>query len=274
MPSIGKKQGIEGARLINCVTKAIVKPVMNSIAPSHTEDDATAQEVGAPLSLSENTPSWKTALAEERSKEYFIQIMNFLEHERRAKKVIYPPNAQVFNALTLTPLSQVRVVILGQDPYFGPGQAHGLAFSVQPGVPFPPSLQNIFKELESDLGVQRPADGCLDGWARQGVLLLNASLTVEHGKPLSHAQIGWEQFTDTVIKVVNQYRNGVVFLLWGSFAQRKRVLIDESRHVILTAPHPSPLSAHRGFLGCKHFSKTNQILMDKGTEPIVWGDVS
>lgn len=170
----------------------------------------------------------------------------------------------------MTPLSAVRVVILGQDPYHGPGQAHGLSFSVRPGVPFPPSLQNIFKELNQDLKIPLPSHGCLEKWAKQGVLLLNASLSVENGKPLSHAKIGWDRFTDTVISKINEYREGVVFLLWGSFAQQKAQLIDATRHHILKAPHPSPLSAHRGFFGCGHFSKANQILAQQGEREIDW----
>ena len=216
------------------------------------------------------TAPWKSVLAAEKELEYFKQITSFVERERAAKKVIYPANSEVFNALSLTPLAEVRVVILGQDPYHGAGQAHGLAFSVKPGVPSPPSLQNIVKELKSDLGIDLPTHGCLSEWARQGVLLLNASLTVQSGKPLSHSQIGWERFTDTVIRHVSEQRSGVVFLLWGSFAQKKSALIDPNKHHILSAPHPSPLSAYRGFLGCKHFSMTNQLLAQQGLPEINW----
>ena len=216
------------------------------------------------------TAPWKSVLAAEKELEYFKQITSFVERERAAKKVIYPANSEVFNALSLTPLAEVRVVILGQDPYHGAEQAHGLAFSVKPGVPSPPSLQNIFKELKSDLGIEPPSHGCLSDWACQGVLLLNASLTVESGKPLSHSQVGWERFTDTVIRHVSEQRSGVVFLLWGSFAQKKSALIDPNKHHILSAPHPSPLSAYRGFLGCKHFSMTNQLLAQQGLPEINW----
>ena len=218
-----------------------------------------------------NSPTWKEVLATERQEDYFKQITHFIERERAAGKTIYPANNEVFNALSLTPLSDVRVVILGQDPYHGAGQAHGLAFSVKPGIAFPPSLQNIFKELKSDLGIEAPKHGCLSDWAAQGVLLLNASLTVENGKPLSHSQVGWERFTDTVIRKVNENRSDIIFMLWGSFAQKKAVLIDSQKHHILTAPHPSPLSAHRGFMGCRHFSKANQILEIQGQRAIDWG---
>lgn len=218
-----------------------------------------------------NSITWKDALATEKEQDYFKQITSFIERERANGKIIYPPNSEVFNALSLTPLAEVKVVILGQDPYHGPGQAHGLAFSVKAGVSFPPSLQNIFKELKQDLGIETPKHGCLTGWASQGVLLLNSSLTVEHGKALSHSQIGWERFTDIVISKVSEYRTGVIFMLWGSFAQKKSALIDSKKHFLLKAPHPSPLSAHRGFLGCKHFSRANQILAETGNPGIDWG---
>jgi uracil-DNA glycosylase len=214
--------------------------------------------------------SWKDVLAADKQQEYFKQITNFVERERASGKIIYPANSEVFNALSLTPLANVRVVILGQDPYHGAGQAHGLAFSVKPGVPFPPSLQNIFKELKSDLGIEPPPHGCLTKWAQQGVLLLNTSLTVQSNKPLSHSQIGWERFTDTVIRQVSEQRSGIVFLLWGSFAQKKAALIDSKKHHVLSAPHPSPLSAYRGFFGSKHFSLTNQILRQQGEAEIDW----
>jgi uracil-DNA glycosylase len=176
----------------------------------------------------------------------------------------------IFNALNSTPLDSVKVVILGQDPYHGPGQAHGLSFSVPRGVPVPPSLQNIYKELESDLGLMPPAHGDLSSWARQGVLLLNAVLTVEAHKAGSHQGQGWEQFTDRVVSVINDTKDGVVFMLWGSYAQKKGAVIDRSRHLVLTAPHPSPLSAYRGFLGCLHFSQCNEYLQSQGTAPIDW----
>lgn len=220
---------------------------------------------------STSLPTWKEVLAFEKSKEYFKEIITFIEAERSRGKIIYPSNANIFHALAATSLDNVRVVIIGQDPYHGPNQAHGLCFSVQEGVPPPPSLQNIFLELKSDLGIQKPAHGCLESWANQGVLLLNAILSVEAGLPGSHSKLGWEQFTDAVIKAVNEYCSGVVFLLWGSFAQKKAELVDASKHFILKAPHPSPLSAHRGFLGCKHFSQANALLKRQGKTEINWG---
>lgn len=205
-----------------------------------------------------------------REEPYFNEIISAVERERSLGKIVYPKNSEVFNALTFTPLEAVKVVIIGQDPYHGPNQAHGLCFSVKEGVPFPPSLQNIFKEIESDIGTPPPMSGSLERWAKQGVLLLNAVLTVEQGLPGSHKNFGWERFTDEVIRAVNNHRKGVVFLLWGAFAQKKGELIDKNKHFILEAPHPSPLSASRGFFGCKHFSKTNEILKSKGLEPIDW----
>lgn len=215
-------------------------------------------------------PTWKEVLAAERSSDYFTELLKFVENERRQGKTIYPPNKDIFNALAWTELAAVKVVILGQDPYHGPNQAHGLCFSVKPPTPPPPSLQNIFKELNSDLGVTIPNHGCLENWARAGVLLLNTVLTVEQGQPQSHVGRGWERFTDSVIKALNDYRSGLVFLLWGAPAQKKASMIDTARHTVLTAPHPSPLSAHRGFLGCRHFSKANQILESQGIAPIDW----
>jgi uracil-DNA glycosylase len=214
--------------------------------------------------------TWKEVLHGEREQEYFKSLITFIENERRDGKVIYPPNNLVFNALALTPFSSVRVVILGQDPYHGPGQAHGLCFSVQRGISAPPSLVNIFKELQSDLGITRPSHGCLEHWAQQGVLLLNAVLTVEQGTPGSHAQRGWERFTDRIVSEINARLESVVFLLWGAYAQKKGSCIDSTRHLVLTAPHPSPFSADRGFFGCKHFSSTNQHLISRGLPPIDW----
>lgn len=214
--------------------------------------------------------SWRDILKREAEAEYFKKIRVFTKAERSIGKQIYPVEEDVFAALHHTPLSQVKAVILGQDPYHGPGQAHGLCFSVKKGVPPPPSLVNIFKELSSDLGIPRPSHGCLTKWAEQGVLLLNAVLTVEDGKPGSHAEIGWQRFTDAVIAAVNQERKGVVFLLWGAYAQKKSVMIDPSKHHLLMAPHPSPLSASRGFLGCKHFSKANELLRLQGHSEIDW----
>lgn len=217
-----------------------------------------------------SSESWRSVLAGEREKPYFQSILAFLEKERAAGKAIYPCNADIFNAMQYTPFETVKVVIIGQDPYFGANQAHGLSFSVVPPVPAPPSLRNIFKELAADLGIPAPKTTSLEKWARQGVLLLNAILTVEAGKPQSHQNIGWQQFTDRIIKEVNERRQGVVFLLWGAFAQRKCAIIDRSRHHVLETTHPSPLSAHQGFLGCRHFSKANQLLRDEGQTEIDW----
>ncbi|MCB0319460.1 MAG: uracil-DNA glycosylase [Bdellovibrionales bacterium] len=214
--------------------------------------------------------TWKKVLGVEREKPYFQEVLHFVERERAKGKQIFPKNSEVFQALTLTPLHEVKVVILGQDPYHGPGQAHGLCFSVKQGVQKPPSLENIFKELESDLGLQKPKHGNLENWAQQGVLLLNAVLTVEAGKPGSHANRGWEQFTDRVVSELNEQCYGLVFLLWGSYAQKKGSIINRTRHVVLQAPHPSPLSAHRGFFGCRHFSKTNDALRKFGKKEIHW----
>src|SRR5689334_14302095 len=215
-------------------------------------------------------PSWKEVLKAEFNKPYFQQIVLHLKTEKTQNKVIYPPGSLIFNAFDKTPFSNVKVVILGQDPYHGPGQAHGLCFSVQQGVPPPPSLINIFKELRDDIGVTIPDHGNLTKWAEHGVFLLNASLTVRAGEPMSHAKIGWATFTDTVIKKISDEKKHVVFMLWGKFAQEKRVLIDETKHHVLRAAHPSPLSAHNGFFGCKHFSKANDYLVSKGIDPIKW----
>lgn len=214
--------------------------------------------------------SWKAALLDEFNQPYMQSIGDFLRAEKAAGKQIYPPGSLIFNALNSTPLPNVRVVIIGQDPYHGPGQAHGLCFSVLPGVPVPPSLQNIFKELKRDLNIDPPNHGCLQEWANQGVLLLNTSLTVEQGLAGSHARLGWQTFTDRIISVVSQYGEQVVFLLWGSHAQSKLPLIDAERHLVLKSAHPSPLSAHRGFLGNGHFSQTNQYLQAHGKTPIEW----
>lgn len=214
--------------------------------------------------------SWKEALKQEFSTDYFQQIPEHIKTEKLQGKVIYPPGSVIFNAFNTTPLEKVKVVILGQDPYHGKGQAHGLCFSVQNGVPPPPSLLNIFKELQDDIGITIPDHGNLTKWAEQGVFLLNASLTVRAGEPMSHSKIGWATFTDAVIKTISSKKKNVVFLLWGRFAQEKRVLIDESKHCILRSVHPSPLSAYGGFFGCKHFSKTNEYLTSKGIDPIDW----
>lgn len=215
--------------------------------------------------------TWHDVLAQEKQQPYFVQTLEFVGKARADGKVIYPPQKDVFNAFRYTEFNQVKVVILGQDPYHGPNQAHGLSFSVRPGIPAPPSLMNMYKELANDIpGFTIPQHGCLQSWAEQGVLLLNTVLTVEAGQAHSHANLGWETFTDRVISVLNEKREGIVFLLWGSHAQKKGNIIDTQRHHVLKSPHPSPLSAHRGFLGCHHFSKTNQLLTQKGQSPIDW----
>ena len=213
---------------------------------------------------------WKQALQGEFEQLYMERLREFLRVEKAAGKVIYPPGPLIFNALNATPLKQVKVVILGQDPYHGPGQAHGLCFSVQPGVPTPPSLLNVFKELKRDLNLDIPGHGCLQSWAEQGVLLLNTSLTVEQGNAGSHADKGWKPFTDKVIEVVSRDCEHLVFLLWGAHAQSKAKLIDATKHLILKSVHPSPLSAYKGFLGNGHFSRTNTFLQQHGLQPIDW----
>lgn len=216
-------------------------------------------------------PSWKAVLNEEFSKTYFLQLVSFLKTERAVGKKIFPPGRLIFDAFRQTPFENVKVVILGQDPYHGEGQANGLSFSVQRGIKPPPSLVNIFKEIKQDLGIDLdPSFGDLGKWAQQGVLLLNAALTVRAGDPFSHAKFGWAEFTDSVISKISDLRSGVVFLLWGKFAQEKEALIDETKHYVLKAAHPSPFSADKGFFGCKHFSKANQLLMQQGLEPIDW----
>lgn len=216
-------------------------------------------------------PEWKQALAAEFVAPYMTELRAFLEAEKRAGKVVYPPGPEIFNALNSTPLSRVKAVILGQDPYHGPGQAHGLCFSVRRGVAPPPSLQNIFRELEQDLGIPRPRHGELTHWAQQGVLLLNSVLTVEAGQPGSHQGRGWEHFTDAAIRVLNEQCEHLVFLLWGSYAQRKGRIIDAQRHLVLKAVHPSPLSANRGgWFGHRHFSQANRYLQEHGRSPIDW----
>ena len=215
-------------------------------------------------------PSWLRVLGDEFDKPYMVQLKAFLRAEKQAGKIIYPAGDNWFNALNSTPFDKVKVVILGQDPYHGPGQAHGLCFSVLPGVPAPPSLVNIYKELATDLNVPISRHGYLEHWAEQGVLLLNAVLTVQHANANSHQGRGWESFTDSCIEHLNRERENLVFLLWGSYAQKKGQLIDRKKHLVLEAPHPSPLSAHRGFLGCKHFSKTNHYLQQHGQQPIDW----
>lgn len=222
---------------------------------------------GRPIDLES---SWQRALAAEFQQPYMHDLRVFLLAQKRAGRRIFPSGSEFFNAFRHTPLDRVKVVILGQDPYHGEGQAHGLCFSVQPGVAVPPSLQNIYKELHAELGLPIPSHGHLTAWADQGVLLLNSVLSVECGRAASHQGKGWETFTDRVIEVINQQREGVVFMLWGSYAQRKGAMIDSRRHCVLKAPHPSPLSAHRGFFGCGHFVAANRYLQERGQRPIDW----
>jgi uracil-DNA glycosylase len=214
--------------------------------------------------------SWKSALTPVFQQPFFMDVRTFLLHEKNAGKKIYPPGNLIFNAFNLTPVDKVKVVLLGQDPYHGHGQAHGLCFSVPDGMPLPPSLKNIFKELQSDLAIPVPTTGNLENWAKQGVLMLNATLTVRASEAGSHQNQGWEQFTDAVIQYLSSEKSGLVFILWGKYAQAKAVLIDDKKHFILKAAHPSPFSAYNGFFGCGHFSKTNEILIQSGKTPINW----
>lgn len=214
--------------------------------------------------------SWKQVLADEFSQDYFQELKAFLLAEKQEGRTFYPPGPQIFNALDSTPFDQVKVVVLGQDPYHGPGQAHGLSFSVPRGVPAPPSLVNIFKELNADLGTPIPSHGNLEQWCAQGVLLLNATLTVRAHQAASHQGKGWERFTDAIIQALNTRREGLIFVLWGRYAKDKGRLIDRDRHHVLTAAHPSPLSAHNGFFGCRHFSSINRMLAEQGQLPINW----
>jgi len=217
-------------------------------------------------------PSWLNLLQSEFEQPYMQNLNDFLRSEKVEGKIIYPAGGDIFKALNITPLDQVRVVILGQDPFHGPNQAHGLSFSVPKGIRIPPSLRNIYKEISSDLNLPTPEHGNLKHWAQQGVLLLNSVLTVEHSKAASHQNRGWEQFTDAVIKCINDNYEHKVFLLWGSYAQKKGQVISLKKHLVLTAPHPSPLSAHRGFLGCQHFSKTNRYLQQHYLNTIDWSN--
>ncbi|TEA27850.1 uracil-DNA glycosylase [Candidatus Schmidhempelia bombi] len=218
-----------------------------------------------------NQLTWHDVIGKEKELDYFKRIMEYVANERALGKTIYPPQGDVFNAFRFTPFADIKVVILGQDPYHGPNQAHGLSFSVLPGITPPPSLVNIYKELQQDIpGFTYPNHGYLASWAQQGVLLLNTVLTVEAGRAHSHAKIGWETFTDHVIDAINRHREGVVFLLWGAHAQKKGQIIDRERHHVLSSVHPSPLSAHRGFFGCRHFSQANQFILDQGHTPIDW----
>ncbi|MEJ2400720.1 MAG: uracil-DNA glycosylase [Xanthomonadales bacterium] len=214
--------------------------------------------------------SWKSRLADEFAQPYMERLRAFLLERKRGGATVYPPGKLIFNALDSTPFDRVKVVIIGQDPYHGPGQAHGLCFSVPEGIDPPPSLLNIYREIEDDVGGRRPPNGNLQSWAEQGVLLLNAVLTVERGRAAAHQGQGWERFTDRIVDELNRSADGLVFMLWGSYAQRKGAAIDTNRHLVLKAPHPSPLSAHRGFFGCRHFSKANQWLTRHDRQPIDW----
>ena len=215
-------------------------------------------------------PGWLSRLADEFEKSYMRELRDFLIAEKTAGKVIYPPGGDIFAALNATPFDEVKAVIIGQDPYHGPGQAHGLCFSVRPGIPVPPSLVNIYRELSEDLGIPPAAHGCLLPWARRGVLLLNAVLTVERHRAASHRNRGWEDFTDRVIRIIDEEKDGIAFILWGSYAQKKGAFIDRSRHLVLSSPHPSPLSASRGFFGSRPFSKVNRWLEERGVPGIDW----
>ncbi len=231
----------------------------------------TAAKIDTPDAASVKLhPEWLAVVGDEFHKPYMTQLKAFLQQEKAAGKVVYPKGAEIFNALDTTPFSSVKVVILGQDPYHGPDQAHGLCFSVRRGIDKPPSLVNIYKEIEDDCGIKMPAHGDLTGWAKQGVLLLNATLTVRQFNAGSHQGKGWEEFTDAAIRAVNDRHENIVFMLWGSYAQKKGAFIDRKKHLVLQAPHPSPLSSYRGFFGCKHFSQANKYLIAQGRAPIAW----
>lgn len=220
------------------------------------------------------SPDWLKFLQPEFDKPYMARLYDFLRAETEAGEIVYPQDQEIFNALNTTPFANVKVVILGQDPYHGEGQAHGLSFSVRKGVRIPPSLRNIYKEIEREFGVAMPRDGDLTGWAKQGVLLLNATLTVRQAAAGSHQKKGWEEFTDAIIHAINEQHDHVVFMLWGAYAQKKGAFIDRARHCVLESVHPSPLSAHRGFLGCGHFKKANDYLAAHGRAPVKWDDLS
>ena len=233
-----------------------------------------SQEMAHQLKLPDIHPSWLEALGGEFEQDYMLNLKSFLQSRYAAQAKIYPKGADYFKALNLTPLGHVKVVILGQDPYHNPDQAHGLSFSVPEAMPVPPSLKNIYKEIQNNFGGSLPTSGNLEGWAKQGVLLLNAVLTVEENTPGAHQGKGWELFTDRIISTLNKQADGTVFMLWGRYAQSKKTLIDGAKHCVLEAPHPSPLSAHRGFFGCHHFKKANDYLVSHGKIPIEWGTKS
>ncbi len=250
-------------KYVGGVYKIKLDTALNSFQPQQ-------RSANSKMSTIQLQPSWLSRLQDQFEQPYMQQLRSFLLTRKQHRAVIYPPGPQIFNALNSIPFEQVRVVILGQDPYHGPGQAHGLCFSVLPGVRIPPSLANIYREIESDLGIKAPAHGNLQSWADQGVLLLNSVLTVERGQAGSHQGKGWETFTDAVIRELTEGREGLVFMLWGSYAQKKGAVIDARKHLVLKAPHPSPLSAHRGFLGCKHFSRANDYLQQQQQSPLNW----
>jgi len=241
----------------------------------------TEQSHPSPPALSRNTgegaiklsQDWLDIIGGEFDKPYMTKLKQFLQQEKTAGRIVYPKGADIFNAMNTTPFDKVKVVILGQDPYHGENQAHGLSFSVRKGVPLPPSLMNIYKEIEAEYGIKMPRTGDLTSWAEQGVLLLNATLTVQQATAGSHQKKGWEEFTDAIIRAVNEKREHVVFLLWGSYAQKKGALIDRKKHFVLESPHPSPLSAHRGFLGNGHFKKANEYLVKQHLAPIEWDKI-
>jgi uracil-DNA glycosylase len=249
-------------------TQPITSTAITSVSIADTPITSTKE-----ISIAEETTSkrWKDLLKDELQAPYYLELKEFIKSERAQGKRIYPPDHEILNAINLTPFEQVKVVIIGQDPYHGADQAHGLCFSVRPPVPPPPSLKNIFKELNSDLGIRTPTNGSLERWAKQGVLLLNTVLTVEAGRPASHQNRGWERFTDKVIEMLVTHKRDLVFLLWGAHAQKKTAFIDPVKHHLLKAAHPSPYSASNGFFGCKHFSKTNEILQSHGIAPVDWG---
>ena len=243
---------------------------MNSSVSTEDKGDSSSNSASTSGREPPMEPGWWAQLGDEFDAPYMHKLREYLKTRKSKKTVIYPHSKDWFHAFRLTPFDSVRVVILGQDPYHGPGQAHGLSFSVPPGVRPPPSLQNIYKEIHADLGLPVPKGGCLEHWATQGVLLLNSVLTVEHGHAASHQGRGWEQFTDSAIAALNEHRENLVFMLWGSYAQKKGQFIDDSKHLVLKSPHPSPLSAHRGFMGCRHFSQANDWLATKQMQPIDW----
>jgi uracil-DNA glycosylase len=244
---------------------------MNGATPASSDGVAPGPASGPAGTINPQLEaSWKRVLADEFSHDYFRQLKNFLLEEKRRGAVVYPPGPLIFNAFNHTPFERVKVVILGQDPYHGAGQAHGLSFSVPRGVRVPPSLQNMYKELHDDVGFVIPAHGNLEHWAKQGVFLLNTSLTVRAGAPASHQGKGWEEFTTAAVRALSEQREGLVFMLWGRHALAKRPLLDETRHLVLGAPHPSPFSAHSGFFGCRHFSRANAYLEARGQPPVDW----